>query len=112
MSATIFRSLDEARGRLGPCALAIGNFDGVHLGHQALLKVTIRLAEEHHLHPAVLTFHPHPAAIVAPERCPELISTLDQPQASRTSSSCRSQLRFRASRPANSSLKFWSAPWR
>ena len=78
MSATIFRSLEEARGHLGPCALAIGNFDGVHLGHQALLKATIRLAEEHHLHPAVLTFHPHPAAIVAPERCPELISTLDQ----------------------------------
>ncbi|MGA8028460.1 MAG: bifunctional riboflavin kinase/FAD synthetase [Bryobacteraceae bacterium] len=74
----IFRSLEDARGRFGPCALTIGNFDGVHIGHQALLAATASCAKENNLASAVLTFHPHPAAIVAPERMPQLISTLDQ----------------------------------
>lgn len=78
MSATVFPSLAEARGRFGPCALAIGNFDGVHKGHQALLHAAVRFAKTHGLHPAALTFDPHPAAVVAPERLPEAIYSLDQ----------------------------------
>lgn len=57
------------RGR----ALAIGNFDGVHRGHQALLGEVIRYAGEHDLEPAVLTFEPHPTAVVAPDRVPRQI---------------------------------------
>ena len=57
------------RGR----ALAIGNFDGVHRGHQALVGEVIRFAEEHSLEPAVLTFDPHPTAVVAPDRVPREI---------------------------------------
>ncbi|MGH9582006.1 MAG: bifunctional riboflavin kinase/FAD synthetase [Bryobacteraceae bacterium] len=78
MTPTVFRSLAEARGRFGPCALAIGNFDGVHNGHQALLEASVRFAKSHRLHAAVLTFDPHPAAVVAPERLPESICTLDR----------------------------------
>lgn len=78
MSAAVFRSVEEARGRFGPCALAIGNFDGVHRGHQALLEATVRLAKTRQVQPAVLTFHPHPAAIVAPERLPQAICTLEE----------------------------------
>jgi riboflavin kinase / FMN adenylyltransferase len=78
MSATIFRSLDEARGRFGACALAIGNFDGVHIGHQALLSEMLARASQSALPPAVLTFDPHPTVIVAAERTPPLICTLDQ----------------------------------
>lgn len=78
MSTTVFRSLEEARGRFGPCALTIGNFDGVHIGHQVLLQQTISAALPNEFVPAVLTFDPHPAAIVAPERLPPLITTLDQ----------------------------------
>lgn len=74
----IFRSPEEARGRFGPCALTIGNFDGVHIGHQALVAATASCALENNLVPAVLTFDPHPTAIVAPERTPQLICTLDQ----------------------------------
>jgi riboflavin kinase/FMN adenylyltransferase len=70
-------SMDSAQGRFGPCALTIGNFDGVHRGHQALLKTTCDYAREHGLHPAVLTFHPHPAVFVAPHRVPELICGLE-----------------------------------
>lgn len=78
MSAAVFRSLADASGQFGPCAVALGNFDGVHKGHQALLAAAVGFAKTHDLQPAVLTFDPHPAAIVAPERLPEAICTLDQ----------------------------------
>jgi riboflavin kinase/FMN adenylyltransferase len=78
MSTSVFRSLEDARGRFGPCALAIGNFDGVHIGHQALIRRAVEFARENRITPAVLTFDPHPTAVVAPERMPQMICTLDQ----------------------------------
>lgn len=78
MSATIFRSLAEARGRLGPCAVAIGNFDGVHVGHQQLIAATVRAARQKGISPAVITFDPHPTAVVAPNRVPLLICPLEE----------------------------------
>lgn len=72
-----FFTLESAAGAFGPCALAIGNFDGVHIGHQALLREAARHAHEHRLAPAALTFHPHPTSIVAPQRQPEMICTLE-----------------------------------
>ncbi|MBV8898008.1 MAG: bifunctional riboflavin kinase/FAD synthetase [Acidobacteriaceae bacterium] len=77
-SARVFRSLDEARGRFAACALAIGNFDGVHIGHQTLIERARQFAERRGLAPSVLTFHPHPTAIVAPDRKPAMICTLEQ----------------------------------
>lgn len=70
----VFRSLDEARGRFGPCAVTIGNFDGTHIGHQELFREVALLANVHRWAPAVLTFDPHPARIVAPERAPKRLS--------------------------------------
>ena len=78
MTATVFGSLAEAKGRFGPCALAIGNFDGVHIGHQSLLSKMAARASKNGLAPAVLTFDPHPTVVVAPERTPALICTLEQ----------------------------------
>ena len=78
MSQVLFRSLEEARRRFGPCALTIGNFDGLHIGHQWLLAETVAFARTKNIAPAVLTFHPHPAAVVAPARVPEMICTLEQ----------------------------------
>lgn len=75
---SVFRSLEEARGRFGPCALAIGNFDGVHAGHAKLIEETIACAKQKGLIPAILTFHPHPTAVVAPNRTPELICSLEE----------------------------------
>ncbi len=43
-----------------PSALAIGNFDGMHLGHQALLEKLNGFSQTHSLMPAVMTFEPHP----------------------------------------------------
>lgn len=62
----------------GPCALTIGNFDGVHAGHRELMRRVAAVAAPHHLRPSVLTFDPHPAKIVAPARSPKLITTIDE----------------------------------
>lgn len=59
-------------------AMAIGVFDGVHLGHQALLRRTVETAQELGLRAAVLTFHPHPACVVAPERAPRLLYSIEE----------------------------------
>ena len=75
---TVYRSLAEAKDEFGPCAVAIGNFDGVHLGHQTLLRQTRQIAWSNGWKTAVLTFDPHPAAIVAPERAPRLICSLQE----------------------------------
>lgn len=59
-------------------ALTIGNFDGVHLGHKRLIHRVLDFAREHNLTPALLTFDPHPSRIVAPNRAPQLLTTLEQ----------------------------------
>ncbi len=61
-----------------PSVLSIGNFDGLHLGHQAILKKVVRRAGELNARSAAMTFWPHPIRILAPERAPRLISTLEQ----------------------------------
>jgi len=60
----VFRGLPNAASR-APCALAIGNFDGVHLGHQTLLAHLREAADRLGLDSAVMTFEPHPRAFFA-----------------------------------------------
>ena len=59
-----------------PCALTIGNFDGVHLGHQALLKELRAYAKVHQLQTCLLTFEPHPKEFFAPQQAPTRILSL------------------------------------
>ncbi len=59
-----------------PCALTIGNFDGVHRGHQAMLAVLKNEASHRQLPARVLTFEPHPREYFAPLTAPTRISTL------------------------------------
>ncbi len=61
-----------------PVALTIGNFDGVHLGHQAMLTRLIEAAEDLRLPPAVLTFDPHPREFFARAAAPPRLSRLRQ----------------------------------
>lgn len=70
----------------GDTLVAIGNFDGVHRGHQAVIRSSLELAHERHLTPLVLTFHPHPLDILGGhprrvltpiDRKLELLTTLD-----------------------------------
>lgn len=74
----VFRSLEEAAGAFGPCAVTIGNFDGVHLGHRTLIRQTQQIARAHGWVTGVLTFHPHPTSVVAPGRAPRLLCSLEE----------------------------------
>jgi riboflavin kinase/FMN adenylyltransferase len=58
--------------------LAIGFFDGVHLGHQQIIRQTIADARQHDAVAVVITFDRHPNTVVAPERAPALIYCLPQ----------------------------------
>jgi riboflavin kinase/FMN adenylyltransferase len=71
----IFRSLEEARASFAPSAVTIGNFDGVHAAHHELMRTVAGLARECGARPSALTFSPHPAEVVAPERAPLLLSS-------------------------------------
>ncbi len=59
-----------------PLALAIGNFDGLHLGHQALLHKLCGVAKTKNLTPAVMTFEPHPREFFTPLNAPERLCNL------------------------------------
>jgi riboflavin kinase/FMN adenylyltransferase len=71
----IYRSLEEAAPLFAPSALTIGNFDGVHAAHHELMRHVVRLARECGAGPSALTFYPHPAEVLAPERAPLLLSS-------------------------------------
>jgi riboflavin kinase / FMN adenylyltransferase len=76
----VFRGLRHP-GLLRPCALTIGNFDGVHRGHQAMLALLINEARHRTVPSAVLTFEPHPRDFFAlrvgkPETAPARVATL------------------------------------
>lgn len=73
----IARGVAEAAG-FGPSAVAIGVFDGVHAGHQALLRITVEVARELGVKASVLTFDPHPACVVAPDRAPRLLYSVEE----------------------------------
>jgi len=74
----LYRSASEVPAGFGPSIVTIGNFDGVHLGHRQILRRVVALAREHNFTPAVLTFDPHPARVLAPDRAPKLLMTMDQ----------------------------------
>ena len=59
-----------------PVALTIGNFDGVHLGHQAMLERVNRAARSRGLVSAVMTFEPHPREFFAPDKAPTRLTSL------------------------------------
>jgi riboflavin kinase/FMN adenylyltransferase len=71
----VFRGLPNAESR-APCALTIGNFDGVHRGHQALLARVGEAAGERGLPVCVMTFEPHPREFFDPAGAPPRIAML------------------------------------
>lgn len=70
----LLRGFDDAAGYRGGC-LAIGNFDGVHRGHQQMFAALARLASERNVPSVVLTFEPHPIDILRPQQAPPRITT-------------------------------------
>lgn len=69
----------EENDKAHPLPVAtIGNFDGVHLGHQALILELVERAKRIGGTPTVITFHPHPLQVLAPGNAPRQIQALDQ----------------------------------
>jgi riboflavin kinase/FMN adenylyltransferase len=70
----IFRSVDEVPGKFGPSVVTVGNFDGVHCGHQQVLKEVVRRARETGSQAVAVTFEPHPLRILRPDIAPKLLT--------------------------------------
>ncbi len=71
----VFHSLSELSEIPGPLCVAIGVFDGVHLGHQALIRRAMHEAERLGGSAVALTFHPHPARVLRPDSAPHLLTS-------------------------------------
>jgi riboflavin kinase/FMN adenylyltransferase len=69
---------DDIREPSEPSAVAIGVFDGLHRGHQKIIDRLCQIARRHKVLSTVVTFDPHPALILAPDRAPLQIATLAQ----------------------------------
>lgn len=71
-------SFEDCRNIQEPLVLAAGVFDGVHLGHQDVMSAALHEASRIDACAGVLTFVPHPAKILAPDRCPASLATRSQ----------------------------------
>ena len=74
----IYTSLEQVPSLLPYPCVTIGNFDGVHLGHQQLFSMVTTLAKRHNGASIAITFEPHPLQVVRPESGLKLISTYEQ----------------------------------
>jgi riboflavin kinase/FMN adenylyltransferase len=73
----VIRGLRDVRLRR-PVCLAIGVFDGVHLGHQAVISAAVRMSASGRPAPAVMTFDPHPDAVLSAGAAAVLLTTTDE----------------------------------
>jgi riboflavin kinase/FMN adenylyltransferase len=72
----IFKSIEEIPAGFGPSVAVIGNFDGVHLGHQEILSAIVKEARATDARAVAVTFDPHPEQFLRPERAPLLLTLL------------------------------------
>jgi riboflavin kinase/FMN adenylyltransferase len=73
----VFHSIDDPMLSLDASVVTLGNFDGIHLGHQALVGQTVEEARRRRAASVVVTFDPHPLKVLAPGRAPRLILTAE-----------------------------------
>ena len=72
----VYRGFQEAKGKLGGCAVALGSFDGVHRGHQALFSSALERARARGAAAVAATFEPHPGKALFPDLAPKLLTPL------------------------------------
>jgi riboflavin kinase/FMN adenylyltransferase len=80
---SVYQSVAEIPAGFGPSVAAIGNFDGVHLGHQEILSAVVREAREHvarlqRARAVAITFDPHPEQFLNPSAAPRLLTPIDE----------------------------------
>ncbi len=73
----VLHSFEDLSQLPGPLFTAIGVFDGVHLGHQAVISTSARYARAAGGTPVVVTFDPHPAKVLRPEEAPHLLTATE-----------------------------------
>ncbi|MDQ6651618.1 MAG: bifunctional riboflavin kinase/FAD synthetase [Acidobacteriota bacterium] len=73
----LFHGTDNAEIQR-PTVLTVGVFDGLHLGHQLIIRTVVERSRAVGAVPTVITFDPHPRAVLHPESAPPLLQTLDQ----------------------------------
>jgi len=76
--ATMSCSLNDIVEFDGETAVTFGVFDGIHLGHQAVIKTLLKRAAHENLMSVLVGFYPHPLAFLAPERCPPILTPLSK----------------------------------
>jgi riboflavin kinase/FMN adenylyltransferase len=74
----IYRSLAEIPADLGSHVAAIGNFDGVHLGHREILSSAVEDARERAVRALVITFDPHPEQFLRPDVAPKMLTPIPE----------------------------------
>ncbi len=74
----IVRGLESFPPDAGPSAVALGVFDGIHLGHRAILGTAVAQARQHALAALACTFEPHPMEVLQPGRAPLPLTTLPE----------------------------------
>jgi len=74
----VLNGLDDLSQERPPVVASIGNYDGVHLGHQAILKSVVTAGRARGLDASLITFDPHPLTVVAPDRRPEPVQSRGQ----------------------------------
>ncbi len=74
----LITDLTRIEKKFDKSVITLGNFDGVHVGHQELVRMVIRRARETGATSMVVTFRPHPLKVLAPEKCPPLISIYEE----------------------------------
>ena len=77
-TTVVYRSLAEIPAGFGPSVAAIGNFDGVHRGHQQILASVVAEARERNARAVAVTFDPHPERVLRPLRAPLLLTPMEE----------------------------------
>ncbi len=73
----VYRGMEEIPAGFGPSVVSIGNFDGVHRGHQQILAATVEEARQRDMRAVAMTFDPHPDSFLRPADAPRLLTPME-----------------------------------
>lgn len=75
----LFRGIESVQSLVASgSAVTIGNYDGIHRGHQRLIEALLEDAANRRVKSVLLTFEPHPQRVLTPDRAPEVLTTLEE----------------------------------